>query len=183
MRILLPLLALILLSSCIPTNIAPRFKNKDYKIMQAKKFSRKLPKKTSFIFKDPKDANEFYHYINTKLRLNHSNVGYNSPFYINKERYYLSYEEVGKEDKVFNIGIAATDLVLQEKTGLTVFDDNYTSRTGHWYIVITVFDEQTENCLLDTHPKKDLVIEYLKAMKKEYLETHNYQELLFTKKS
>ena len=52
--------------SCIPVKIAPRFKNEDYKIMQAKKFQRKMPRETSFIFKDPKDAGEFYNYINKK---------------------------------------------------------------------------------------------------------------------
>ena len=49
-----------IITSCIPTKIAPRFKNEDYKVMQAKKFERNLPRETSFIFKDPKDADEFY---------------------------------------------------------------------------------------------------------------------------
>ena len=32
--------------------------------MQANKFQREMPREMSFIFKDSKDANEFYSYIN-----------------------------------------------------------------------------------------------------------------------
>ena len=184
MKKLITLLFLItFFTSCIPTKIAPRFKNQDYKVMQAKKFKRKLPRETSFIFKDPKNADEFYYFINTKLSLQHKSVGYNSPFQLDGETFYLTYREVNIEDKTLNIGLAAIDLVLNEKAGFTVFDDNYSSRKGHWYILLTVYDEEIKNCLLKNYPKRKKVLEYLKTLKKEYLETHNYEELLLTKKS
>lgn len=177
------IVVLLTITSCIPVKIASKFKHEDYKIMNAKKFQRKLPRETSFIFKDPKNADEFYYYINKKYNLEHNNVGLNTPFQLNGHTYYLSYKEIGKEDKNLNLGLALTDLVLQEKAGFTVFDDNYSSRKGHWYLIITVFDKDVKNCLLDNHPMKSIITEYLKDLKHEYLTTNNYEELLFAKKS
>jgi hypothetical protein len=173
----------ILSTSCIPYKMAPKFKNEDYKVIKAKKFQRKLPKETSFIFKDPKDADEFYNYINTKYGLNHDNVGLNSPIQINNQTYYFSYYEVERTDETANLGLVLTDLVLDEKLGVTAFENNYSTRKGHWYIVITVYDEDLKNCLLDKHPMKSDVLQYLKELQQEYLRTYNYEELLFTKKS
>ena len=151
--------------------------------MKANKFQRKLPKETAFIFKDPKDADEFYNYINTKYSLNHNNVGLNTPILVNSHRFYFIYHEVERTDETANIGLVFADLVLEEKTGLTAFENNYSSRKGHWYIIITVYDENLKNCLLHKHPKNSEIIQYLKGLKQEYLTTLNYQELLFTKKS
>lgn len=183
MKKLIIILLIITTSSCIPVKIAPKFKNQDYKVMLAKKFQRKLPRETSFIFKDPKNADEFYQYINKKYKLNDKHVGLNTPFVINGETFYLSYNEIGKEDETANIGLVLTDLVLEEKAGLTVFDNHYSSRKGHWYLILTVYDENLKNCLLDNHPKREAILQYLKELKQEYLTTHNYEELLFTKKS
>ena len=46
-----------LFSSWIPLRIAANIKTD--KVMVAKKFKRKLPKRHAFIFEDLKDANEF----------------------------------------------------------------------------------------------------------------------------
>ncbi|BAO77219.1 hypothetical protein [Winogradskyella sp. PG-2] len=183
MKKLTVLLVFFAITSCIPVKVAPKFKKQDYKIMVAKKFQRKLPRETSFIFKDPKNADEFYYYINKKYDLNNNDVGLNTPFQLNGETFYLSYHEVGKDDETANIGLALVDLVLSEKAGLTVFEDNYSSRKGHWYLIITVYDEDVRNCLLDNHPKKSSIIQYLKDLKQEYLSTQNYEELLLAKKS
>lgn len=171
------------LSSCIPVKIAPKFKNQDYKIIQAKKFQKDMPRETSFIFKDPKEADEFYNYINKKFKLNHVDVGVNVPFQIKGQTLYLSYYEANREDQTFNLPLVVTDEVLEKKAGLKVFENNYTSRKGHWYIVLTIFDEDINNCLSDKHPLKDETTAYLKTLKEEYLTTQNYEELLFTKKS
>ncbi|WP_296313233.1 hypothetical protein [Winogradskyella sp. UBA3174] len=50
MKKLLLIVLAITTTSCIPTKVAPRFKG--HKVIQAKKFKRKLPRETSFIFKD-----------------------------------------------------------------------------------------------------------------------------------
>ena len=62
---LLIVIACLLLSSCIPVKIAPKIE-KD-KVMLAKRFKRQLPRDHAYIFKDPKEADEFYNYINTKI--------------------------------------------------------------------------------------------------------------------
>lgn len=183
MKRTLIIITLVLSSSCIPYKIAPKFKNEDYKVMKAKKFKRKLANETSFIFRDPKEADEFYNYINTKYNLNHNNVGLNSPIQINGRIYFFTYNEVERTDETANIGLVLTDLVLDEKLGVTAFENNYSSRKGHWYIIITVYDDNLKNCLLDKHPMKAEVLQYLKDMQQEYLKTHNYEELLFIKKS
>lgn len=183
MKRLFILVVVITFSSCIPTKIAPRFKAQDYKIMKAKKFQRKLPRETSFIFKDPKDADEFYNYINKKYNLNHDNVGLNTPFQFKGNTYYLSYSEVERIDETLNLPLVIIDGKRKQNGNSALFDDSYTTRKGHWYIIITVYDENLSNCLLDKYPKRLEIIEYLKALKQEYLTTHNYEELLFLKKS
>ena len=97
------------MTSCIPVKIAPEFENEDYKIMQAKKFQRKMPRETSFIFKDSKDANEFYTYINKKYKLNDMDVGINTPFQIDGQVLYLSYHEAERTDETINILLAVID--------------------------------------------------------------------------
>lgn len=57
----------------------------------------------SFIFKDPKDTDEFYQYINKKFRLNNINVGLNIPFQLDGQTLYLSNYEAKREDKTYNI--------------------------------------------------------------------------------
>ncbi len=88
MKYTLVFFLLVAMISCIPVKIAPKFKNEDYKIMQAKKFQRKMPRETSFIFKDPKKADEFYHFVNKNYNLNHKNVGLNTAFQLNGNTYY-----------------------------------------------------------------------------------------------
>lgn len=169
--------------ACIPVKFAPKFKNEDYKVMVAKKFQKKMPKETAFIFKDPKDAEEFYNYINKKFRLNHVNVGYNVPFKLNGETLYLSYHEAERTDQTLNLPLVAIDAKRESNGNSPIFEDNYMSRKGHWYILITIYDENLKNCLQDKHPLKDLTIQYLIALQQEYLNMYNYEELLFTKKS
>lgn len=150
--------------------------------MQAKKFQRKMPRETSFIFKDSKNANEFYQYVNKKFRQNNVDVGINASFQLEDQTLYLSYYEANHEDKTFNLPLVVADEVLDHKAGLKIFENNYTSRTGHWYIVLTIYDENINNCLKDKHPLKAKTVKYLKALQQEYLTTQNYEELLFTKK-
>jgi hypothetical protein len=69
---LLLILSLFLFQACIPLRIAPSID--DYKIAKGKKFKRSLSKRQMFIFEDAKEAEEFYHFVNTKFQLNHKNV-------------------------------------------------------------------------------------------------------------
>ncbi|WP_339751864.1 hypothetical protein [uncultured Winogradskyella sp.] len=174
---------LVTVTSCIPVKIAPKFKNVDYKIMVAKKFQRKLPRETSFIFKDSKDANEFYQYINKKFKLNDIDVGFNVPFQIDGQTLYLTYNEAVREDETLNLPLILIDAKRDSNGNSKLFEGNYSSRKGHWYIILTIYDENIKNCLKDNHPLKSKTIQYLKNLKQEYLNTQNYEELLLTKKS
>lgn len=168
-----------LIVSCIPLRIAPHIKTD--KVMMAKKFKRKLPKQNAFIFEDPKDANEFYHYINTKYELNHQNVEFNVPFEVNGKPFYFSFHEVEIPDKTLNIFPFFVDAVLHNQDMEPMFEDVYMSRTGNWYLVITVTDEGFNDVLAKDCPEKQDVVDYLKALRVEYLNTHNYLEALFKK--
>ena len=177
------LVIVVITTSCIPTRIAPKFKKEDYKVMLAKKFKRKLPKETAFIFKDTKNADEFYNYINKKYRLNDKNVNSNVPFQIDNQTFYLSFSETEIEDKTLNLPLVVIDAKRESKGNSRLFEDGYVSRKGHWYIILTVYDADIKNCLKDNHAMQSKIIRYLKDLKQEYLTTQNYEELLFTKKS
>lgn len=182
MKYILVFFLLVAMTSCIPIKIAPKFENEDYKIMQAKKFQRKMPRETSFIFKDSKDANEFYTYINKKYKLNDMDVGINTPFQIDGQTLYLSYHEAERTDETINIPLVVIDAKRESNGNSRLFEDNYSSRTGHWYILLTVYDDTITNCLKDKHLMKAKTIQYLKDLKQEYLSTQNYEALLLTKK-
>lgn len=183
MKKLVLLASYLAITACIPIKFAPKFKNEDYKVMVAKKFQKKMPKETAFIFKDSKDAEEFYNYINKKYRLNHVDVGYNVPFQLNGETLYLSYHEAERTDEALNLPFVVIDAKRESSGNSPIFEDNYISRKGHWYILITIYDENLKNCLHDRHPLKDQTLQYLRALQEEYLNMYNYEELLFTKKS
>lgn len=182
MKKLILLISIFGITSCIPVKIAPKFKNQDYKIMQAKKFQRDMPKETSFIFKDSKDADEFYTYINKKYQLNNVNVGSNVPFQIEGQTLYLTYYEAERTDETVNLPLVAIDAKRESNGNSRMFEGNYKSRTGHWYIILTVYDENIKNCLKENHSLREKTTQYLKNLKQEYLTTQNYEELLFTEK-
>ena len=169
-------------TSCIPLRIAPQFKKNGYTIKEAKKFNRKLPREAAFIFADPKDANEFFNFINTKFQLNDIDVDYDVPFRINETLYFLSFYEIEKATKTLNLLPLFIDGVTKDSNLETDMFDNYVSRKGSWYIVITILDKNSNNCLKESHAKRNKVLQYLKDLKQEYLTTQNYKELLFKKK-
>ena len=61
--------------SCIPLQIAPNIDGA--KIYKGKKFKKQLPKQHVYVFEDPKDANEFYTYINAKFDIDYDIGGGN----------------------------------------------------------------------------------------------------------
>ena len=168
-----------LLHSCVPIRIAPTIKGD--KIMSGKKFKRKLSKQYSFIFEDPKDANEFYHYINTKYQRNHTDVEYNVPFTIHNKKFFLSFRETEIATKTINLLPFLIDATLEEKGHEPIFEDNYASRRGHWYIVLTVLDSHMKDALHPDYPDRAKVEHYLRNTRIEYLNTTNYVDVLFKK--
>ncbi len=149
--------------------------------MLGKKFKRHLPKRYAFIFEDPKNANEFYYYIDTKYQLYGQNVQYNVPFEIDGKEYYFSFHEVEIPDKTINLVPIVTDKLLEKNGFSPVLDKFETSRQGSWYIAITVADGGINDCLNPRHPTREKVLAYLRNMHREYLNTHDYVGLLFKK--
>lgn len=58
-------------------------------------------------------------------------------------------------------------------------EDTAILRNGNWYIAIEVFSETEKDCLHEESEARDIVLPYLRALKKEYLSTHNYNEVVF----
>jgi hypothetical protein len=170
-------LGILLLNSCIPIRIAPSIS--DYKLTKGKRFKKGLPEKTVFAFEDPKDANAFYNYINTKYQLEDYYVDVEVPFTIEDKVYYLSFYEVEIPTKTLNLFTLAVDAALLSSDNDTIFDDSYEMRTGNWYIAIEVFSKTETDCLSEDSPSRAVVLPYLRSLKEEYLSTHNYNEVVF----
>lgn len=178
MKKTLLLLALFFLTfSCIPIRIAPNIK--DDKVMVAKKFKRKLPRNYAFIFEDPKDADAFYNFINTKFDLGHQDVEDNVPLLIDGEVFFLSFHEVEIPTKTINLLPVLIDAKLEDSGNDPMFEDNYFSRIGNWYLALEVTNQNTEDCLKPKHPSRAKAIKYLRALQKEYLNTGNYADAYF----
>ena len=173
------LLVFFLMSSCIPIRIAPNIK--DYKVKVAKKFKRKLPRSYAFIFEDPKDANEFYNYINIRYQLDYQNVEWNVPFSIEGENFFLSFYETEIPTKTINLIPIFIDAGLDSKGMDPIFEDIYSSCVGNWYLVLTVSDSNMNDCLKLNHVYYKKAVKYLRALKNEYLNTSNYLDPLFRK--
>lgn len=175
--------ALVLLSiiifqqSCIPIRIAPNIK--DYKITKGKKFKRSLPKRQMFVFEDPKDANEFYNYVNTKFQLNDIDVYDNVPFIVAQKQYFFSFYEVDIPDKTVNLFPLAVDALLQRSELDPIMDGLYETRKGNWYIAIEVYSDTEHDSLDESSSSSSVILAYLRLLKNEYLASHNYNEVLF----
>ncbi|MBW1295147.1 hypothetical protein [Aquimarina litoralis] len=167
-------LLLLFCNSCFPTKIAPRIE--DYKLTTGKKFKKQLPKRGAFIFEDPKNANEFYKFINAKFKLNDTDVRWNVPFKIAEKEFYFSFYEVERTSKTINIAPMIIDAALDPDDTDPGLEDLYTSRSGTWYIALTVNDEEFMDPLKENYPQKEEVIAYLRNLKKEYLSTRNYKK-------
>jgi hypothetical protein len=165
--------------SCIPIAIKPTIE--DYKITNGKNFKSGLPNKTSFIFEDPKNANEFYTYINVKFNRNTIDAEYNIPIAIGSQTFYMTFFEAERTTKTVNVLPMAADVLLSANNlgSGTTFNNVYTSRKGSWYISIIVLDNEMKDILAQNNKTQQQVVDYLSALKKEYLSTANYQEVYF----
>ncbi|BFP41118.1 hypothetical protein FGF1_19630 [Flavobacteriaceae bacterium GF1] len=177
------LLGFFLVSSCIPLRVAPRIS--DYKTVKGKRFKKGLPKKTVFVFEDPKQAGHFYDYINTKFNLQDYYVDVEVPFQIDDNDYFFSFYEVEKKDKAINLIPLLFDVTMnaafanEEFETYTATDENTIYRSGNYYIVMEVFSKMEKDCLHDDYVNRARVLTYLRSLKEEYLSTHNYNEVVF----
>ncbi len=179
MKYSLFIFAFLLFTSCIPVAVKPKIE--DYKITNGAKFKKGLPNQTTFIFEDPKNADEFYTYINVKFNRQHLDAEFNNPIEVNGTTYYLTFFEAERKTKTINLLPIVADAILENKniTDGDAFINTYSSRNGQWYLIITVNDEDYNDALADTNLSRDEVINFLRAMKQEYLSTANYQDIFF----
>lgn len=180
MKYLYLALVFLLVTSCIPLRIAPTIK--DYKLTTGKKFKRQLPKDNAFVFEDPKEANEFYNFINTKYSLNHQTVEYNVPINVEGEEFFLSFYETEISDKSINLIPFFANAALENKGVSPVFNDPQVNRKGNWYLALFVYDADMKDCLNSNYPYRIAILNHLKAIKKEYLNTNNYLEAMMKMK-
>lgn len=180
MKQLLTILVFLMFYSCIPLRIAPKIESD--KVMIAKKFKKNLPRSYALIFEDPKDANEFYNYIDIKYELNHQNVDSNVPFIIEGEKFFLSFYETEISTKTINLVPIIIDAKLESEGIVPIFEGNEFSRIGNWYLVLTVSDLNMDDCLDPNHKYREKVIKFLQSSRVEYLNTYNYNDALFKKR-
>lgn len=154
------------------------------KVVKAKKFKRQLPKQYAFIFEDPKNANEFYNYVNAKFQISYDDLEGNIPININDNNYYLTFYEVKRNTETVNLIPMVVDAVLEEKgyTSGSTFESDYTSRSGTWYLALTVNNDALEDCLHPEHDSKAEIEKYAKDLKEEYLSTTHYMEVYLKRK-
>lgn len=180
---LLLIFILFLVQSCIPLRIAPKID--DYKITKGRKFKRSLSNRQMFIFEDAKDAEQFYNFVNIKFQLEDTNVYDDVPFEIDSKQYFFAWYEIEISDKSLNFIPVAFDLFLNVALGnedmesYVSDEDNTFSRKGNWYLALEVYNDWEPDCLAETSLSRDAVLKYLRALKKEYLATHNYNETVF----
>lgn len=164
-----------LLFSCIPLQIAPNIDGA--KIYKGKKFKRKLPKQHVYVFEDPKEANEFYTYINAKYKIDYDDGGGNVPITINGKKYYLTFYEVERNTQTVNLIPMIVDAAFESKGNSPILEDFHYSRSGAWYIALTVSDEDFNDNLKEDDPDRKRIIKHLDNLRNEYLTTANYMEI------
>ena len=176
MKYFISLLLIIFLSSCIPLRVAPQIE--DYKIKKGKRFKRQLSKENIFIFKDPKNVNEFNKFIEAKFGFENESLEGFIPIKINGKEYFFNYFEVERKSKKLNLIPFLIDANRAAKGKHPVLEEMHTSRNGHWYITITIANNNAKDCLKSEFIYQKEVITYLKKLKDEYLSTNNYTETL-----
>lgn len=176
-KYLLVICFVLILQSCIPIRIAPTID--DYKLSKGKRFKKSLPKREMFIFNDAKDAEEFYNFVNIKFQLNDENVYDDVPFIYGDDQFFFSWYEVEIPNKSINLLPIFIDAALTASDMDPVLENNYSSRKGNWYLAIEVYNDLEADCLAENSLSKEKVLKYLRALKTEYLATHNYNETIF----
>ena len=181
MKKIIFLLAITLLyAACIPLKIAPQIP--DYKVTKGKRFHKQLPKQELFIFNDPKNEDEFFQFLSAKYGAETLETEYYIPFKLNSITYFLSYYEVARNSKTLNFAPILIDAARNgsKKKRKPILEDIYTTkRDDIWYIAISITSTKSADCLNVLYNKQPEVVQYLKKLKHEYLNTHNYEQTKF----
>lgn len=129
--------------------------------MKTKRFIKQLPFRYGFVFKDPKDAGEFYQFVNIKLADTSEWSAINLPLQLEGTKFYFSLYEVEKTTKTFNLLPLLIDEKITEKGHDPLLSEHYMSRIGQWYIMLTVHDNTLADTLAPQHPQSNELIHFL----------------------
>ena len=163
--------------SCIPLKIAPNIEGA--KIYKGKKFKKQLPKQHVYVFNDPKNANDFYYYINAKFGMDYDEVGGNVPIKVAGKDYFLTFYEVERTTKTVNLIPIAVNVALDPEGNEPFMTEADIHRFGSWYIALTVSDDDLKDSLKEDDPARASIIDYLDNLRNEYLSTANYMDIYF----
>lgn len=97
-QLLVCLFLTLFFTSYIPVSFAPNIETDKVKI--AKRFKRDLPKRYGFIFEDPKVADEFYTFINTKYQL--PGMDRKIPLWVHKKPFIMNIYERRRTSSTLN---------------------------------------------------------------------------------
>jgi hypothetical protein len=70
----------------------------------------------------------------------------------------------------------AIDADRNSKGNSPILEDLYTSRSGSWYLILTVTDPEIKDCLEPNYPQREEIVNHLKSIRDEYFSTTNYME-------
>ncbi len=179
-RLFLCLCVVAFSTSCIPLSFAPNIKTDKVKI--AKRFKCDLPKRYGFIFEDPKEADEFYSFINTKYQL--PGIERKIPLWVNKKPLVMNIYERRRTTSTLNFVPILIDAALSgEDSGVPgFFNSFYTTRNEKWFIIITLTDLNGQDALMPDYKEQNANLTFLRNLQKEYLNTANYLEAYFRAK-
>jgi len=161
--------------SCIPLQIAPKIEGG--KVMLGKKFKRKLPKQYTYVFEDPKDANEFYHYVNAKYQKTYDDADGNIAVMIAGEEHFLTFYEVERNTQTVNLIPMIVDAALENEGYSPLLQDAEVTRKGTWYLALTVTDSEYKDSLHPEYDRQKAVVAYVEGLRQEYLSTTHYIEV------
>ena len=171
MRLIRCLPAFLLLTSCIPYSFAPEFEGT--KLTKAKKFKRDLPNREALTFRDPGEEYEFYRFLIQRLDIDQEGPLLEVPMVINDKTYYLSYYERERATRTLNLLPMIMDAVLESNEIGPVLEENYTSRWGSWYGILTVTDADGKDCLSSKYKDRLSVANHLRLLHADYLNPMN----------
>lgn len=157
----------LMITSCFSIQRAPKIDT--YKLQVARKFQRKLPKRQAFVFSDLKGANDFYYFIEERFKSNFDNFQWNVSIIINGKTHNFTIYEVEKSTKTVNLIPILIDLSRTAKDKEALFEDAYSSRSGSWYLAITVSENAIKDCLNSNDAHRLEVIEFVDFLRLSYL--------------
>jgi hypothetical protein len=106
------------------------------------------------------------------------------PFEIGGQQYFFAWYEIKIPDKTLNLAPMLIQLFIGAALGSEDPLEDYDGegdfiRKDNWYLAIEVYNDLEPDCLVDNSLSRESVLKYLRALKQEYLATHNYNETVF----